>query len=68
MTEEFNLSKKIIGEDEDVGIKGDLQVQDVKEFINRLKIEIAKLNHFSQRNFKIVLPQIIDKLAGEKLK
>lgn len=40
---------------------------DIKEFIKILKDEIHKLGSFSERNFKIVFPQIIDALAGEKL-
>jgi hypothetical protein len=71
VTNEFNLSNKIY--DRDVVIifsdeKRVINVFHVKEFIKRLKEEIQGLNYFSERNFKIVLPEIIDKLAGEKLK
>ena len=40
---------------------------DVKEFIKKVKQEIKDLRLFSERNFKIVLPQKIGRLAGEKL-
>lgn len=60
MSEEFNLSEKIILDIE--GMSG-IPTEDVKEFIRRLKEE-GYNKTFAGSNFE----EIIDKLVGEKLK
>lgn len=69
MTEQFNLSDKVnqYGYNDDGTPDSDiLEVDDVKEFIKKLKEEIDNLLAF-ESNKKIVANQIIDKLAGERL-
>lgn len=60
MTNEFNLSEKI----GDVGDEWDsaLTQSNVKEFIRLLKEELGKNSYFT------LAQELIDKLAGEKLK
>ena len=69
MTEQFNLSDRVnqYGYNDDGTPDSDiLEVDDVKEFIKKLKEEIDNLLVF-ENNKKIVANQIIDKLAGERL-
>jgi len=68
MTEDFNLSKNIIG------LKGSyrwgnyISEEDVKKFIRELKKEIAKTNteNITFLEHKLIC-RIIDKLAGKEL-
>lgn len=68
---EFNLSEKIEKYKGRIGGEGELRVEDVKEFIKRLKEEMY--NNVKDkpliRNSKFYwsIHRIIDKLAGEKL-
>lgn len=68
MTEEFNLSERIVGGDTLLAELGfAIRIEDVKEFIRRLKEEIKE--HFRKSELwgsKGYL-ELIDKLAGEKL-
>jgi len=68
MTEEFNLSEKgwetLTDDGEDIHFK----IEDVKEFIRRLKEELQRhLDGFVPIE-AIDFNKIIDKLAGSKLK
>ena len=57
-----NLSEKIL--DENAVDSGYIDVQDIKEFIKRLKEECSKwLGSNDSYNFK----EVIDKLSGDKL-
>ena len=60
--EEFNLSEKITSDLYNCG-ETVLQVEDVKEFIRRLKERVK-----NQLETMETVDEIIDKLAGEKLK
>ena len=76
MTEEFNLSEKLIKADNKEKDNGFIFEKDVKEFIRLLKEELnsekykdyeypAYQQFFRPEN---EIEKIIDKLAGEKLK
>jgi hypothetical protein len=81
MTEkEFNLSEKMIDEDEIAMLgfhsnKNFYSEEDVREFIRRLKLQIAKYGMIKDKNtyqrMRMVMANCIledlDKLAGEKL-
>jgi hypothetical protein len=64
MEKEFNLSEKInLHSEKDKSDRNCIYFEDVKEFIRRLKKELSK------KTFTWIEQQeIIDKLAGEKLK
>ena len=72
MSEEFNLSDKINCLGAFMGVESGKQIiihiEDVKEFIRRLKEEIKfMITANDGRYFKEQLEPKIDKLAGEKL-
>jgi len=67
MTEEFNLSKKILYYGS-VSSGRVIQEEDVKEFIKRLKEELKFMITANEgRYFKEQLEPRIDKLAGSEL-
>ena len=73
MTDEFNLSEKIWTEQ--INDRDFVDVEDVKEFIKRLK-ELFKFDEFLYQGIKKEYPDIlmpspyekIDALAGDKFK
>jgi hypothetical protein len=75
MTEEFNLSEKIIILNEGINtIKVKdycplIHTEDVKEFIRRLKEEVKDQNNRYFGDISMIdIFETMDKLAGEKLK
>lgn len=65
MANEFNLSENIVDDLRDGGQLG-LRIEDVKEFIKRLKEEVNKSIPILHGYNPIVLGHI-DKLAGDEL-
>jgi len=63
MTEEFNLSEKIIAGDDTEWNNGYIPALDVKEFIKRLKQDLGN-DCTDCNNWNI---RLIDKLVGDKL-
>lgn len=63
---EFNLSEKIICEDKEIEYEGEIKVEDVKEFIRRLKKEFETMPN-TRLYAGIDIMELIDKLAGDKL-
>jgi hypothetical protein len=70
MTEEFNLSEKIegleIADGTEIMIKA-IRIEDVKEFIKRLRREIIENEKIEDYQLSII-NNIIDKFAGDELK
>jgi len=59
----FNLSEKIDTTKQSVGYEGNLDVEDVKEFIKRLKELIPDMEYGTAK----IIYEGIDTLAGQKL-
>ena len=60
MKKQESLSDKIIdGKDKSIRYSDIVRLEDIKEFIKRLKKEFGRTDHYTHT--------IIDKLAGEKL-
>jgi len=68
MEKEFNLSNEIIEVSLSDEMEGKyIEVQDVKEFIRKLKMEIDSID-FEIIGLRGLVKNKIDKLAGDKLK
>jgi hypothetical protein len=67
MTEEFNLSERITSYKGNIRLSDILLVEDVKEFIKKLKEDVATSGFYNDEiRRRFILG--IDKLAGDKLK